>query len=149
MTTEIDKPLRILVVDDEPGILFSIQQVLSGHLVDVFEDPLIAVANLSSGEYDVLIVDYKMPDLNGIDFLLKARVLCENTYKILLTAFAEKDMLQESINSNLINRVMEKPLRRKALLELIGDAQLYLNKGGGPGAGDRYPAEQLPGASAG
>lgn len=112
-------PIRVMVVDDEPGILFSVEQMLDTCQVETYQDPLVALANLSSREYDVLIVDYKMPECNGIDFFLKAKVLSESSYKILLTAFAEKEILQESINSSLINRVVEKPFRRKVLQEAV------------------------------
>ena len=50
MAQETEKTIRVMVVDDESGILFSVQQVLAEYDVDVFEDPLVALAAFYSNE---------------------------------------------------------------------------------------------------
>lgn len=117
---------KILVVDDEPAILFSIKKYLDQYEVNTFEDPEEALKHLKTKTYDLLVVDYKMPRLTGVDFLIECKKTDVIQYRILLTAFAEKDLLQESINKALVNRVLEKPLDLELLHSTIeeGTAQV-------------------------
>lgn len=60
--------MRILCIDDEPGIRSSLARVLSEHEVDCIADGCEAVRHLESGaEYDVVICDIIMANCNGID----------------------------------------------------------------------------------
>ena len=60
----------LLVVDDEPDttLAFSIGLEDSGFTVDAFNDPLEALSNFKAGLYDLLLLDIKMPNMNGIEF---------------------------------------------------------------------------------
>ena len=59
---------RILVVDDEPDVIFTLKIVLeeNGFKVDSFTDPLLALQNFKEqdGMYDMIILDIKMPEMN-------------------------------------------------------------------------------------
>ena len=58
---------RILVVDDESDICFVLEQVLgeNGFVVDSYKDPFIALEKFKADSYNLVILDIKMPDLNG------------------------------------------------------------------------------------
>ena len=58
---------RILVVDDEPDVNTTLREVLeqNGFKVDSFEDPLLALENFKAHLYDLVILDIKMPEMNG------------------------------------------------------------------------------------
>ena len=60
---------RILLVDDEPDIIFTFKKGLeaNGFVVDAFEDPLLALSNFKPGMYDLLLLDVKMPQINGFE----------------------------------------------------------------------------------
>jgi CheY-like chemotaxis protein len=60
---------RILVVDDEPDVCVGLEKVLNenGFAVDSYEDPVLAVENFKAGLYDLVILDIKMPELNGFE----------------------------------------------------------------------------------
>jgi two-component system response regulator ChvI len=61
---------RILIVDDEPDIarLFKLGlERQGGFEVDVYNDPIIALSNYRSGIYDLLLLDIKMPEMNGLE----------------------------------------------------------------------------------
>ncbi|OHD43341.1 MAG: hypothetical protein A2086_07655, partial [Spirochaetes bacterium GWD1_27_9] len=81
----------------------------------------LALENIKTNQYDVLIVDYKMPEISGLEFLIEAKKLDAFKIKILLTAFAEKELLEETINSKLINKIVEKPIDMKNLLKIVED----------------------------
>ncbi len=63
-------PYRILVVDDEPDIAFALKVGLennSGFIVDTFDDPIEALSNFKAGKYDLLLLDIKMPKMDGFE----------------------------------------------------------------------------------
>jgi CheY-like chemotaxis protein len=66
-------PLRILTVDDEPSVAFSLRLVFSGPRYEVLsvEDGSAALAKLgdTSEHYDAIIVDQKMPKLTGLELV--------------------------------------------------------------------------------
>jgi DNA-binding response OmpR family regulator len=66
-------PHRILVAEDEPDIRQFNTEVLieSGYIVDAAEDGEVAWQSLNAGNYDLLITDYDMPKMSGIDLLKK------------------------------------------------------------------------------
>jgi DNA-binding response OmpR family regulator len=68
---------KILVVDDESDITLAITSVLeeSGFKVDSYNDPVLALQNFKANFYDLIILDIKMPKMNGFD-------LCEKIIKI-------------------------------------------------------------------
>ncbi len=68
----MDTPLRILAVDNEPSVTFSLRYVFSTPRYDLtcVESGQAALANLdASAPYDVIIVDQKMPNLTGVELV--------------------------------------------------------------------------------
>ena len=64
--------MKIVVVDDEPTIVLMCRRVLEaqGHIVQGFTSAKpAALAQLETEEADLLVVDYKMPELNGLEFV--------------------------------------------------------------------------------
>jgi DNA-binding response OmpR family regulator len=60
---------KILIVDDEPDIITSLKMYLEiqGFHVDAFTDPVYALAQFKAGFYQLLILDIKMPEMNGFE----------------------------------------------------------------------------------
>ena len=70
MSKEIDnKGKRILLVDDEPDVIYAIKRVLEniGFIVDSYDDPILTLTNFKPGLYDLILLDIKMPNMNGFD----------------------------------------------------------------------------------
>jgi len=63
----MDKMKEILVVDDEPDVCFVLEELLSenGFVVDSFENPTLALEKFKAHSYDLVVLDIKMPELNG------------------------------------------------------------------------------------
>jgi two-component system, OmpR family, response regulator ChvI len=74
--TTIEGKNRILIVDDEPDIarLFKLGlERQGGFEVDVYNDPIIALSNYRPGIYDLLLLDIKMPEMNGLELYQSIR----------------------------------------------------------------------------
>ena len=68
---------RILVIDDEPDVNITLCKVLekNGFIVDSYESPFLALDNFKPHYYDLLILDMKMPDMNGFSFYREIKKL--------------------------------------------------------------------------
>jgi two-component system catabolic regulation response regulator CreB/two-component system response regulator ChvI len=74
--TPIEGKNRILIVDDEPDIarLFKLGLEREGGFeVDVYNDPITALSNYRPGIYDLLLLDIKMPEMNGLELYQNIR----------------------------------------------------------------------------
>ena len=80
---------RILVVDDEPDISSSIKRGLerNGFQVDAFSDPEKALAEFKPGMYDLLLVDIRMPKLNGFELYREIKKKNDQSKICFFTAF--------------------------------------------------------------
>jgi CheY-like chemotaxis protein len=88
-----EKKRRILVVDDEPDntSIFSMSLEDGGFEVDAFTDPILALTTFRSGhkKYDFLVLDIKMPDMNGFELYEEMRKIDNQVKACFLTAFGE------------------------------------------------------------
>src|SRR5919106_467675 len=67
---------RILLVDDEPDIIYWAKNVLeydNGFVVDSYTNPTLALSNFKPGLYDLLLLDIRMPEIDGFDMYEKMR----------------------------------------------------------------------------
>jgi two-component system response regulator ChvI len=82
------KNRRILLVDDESDVVYSITKVLqsNGFVVDSYIDPTMALSNFKPGLYDLLLLDIKMPNMNGFDLHQKMKEIDSNVKICFLTA---------------------------------------------------------------
>jgi DNA-binding response OmpR family regulator len=79
---------KILLVDDEPDITYTIKNLLeeNGFKVDEFNDPILALNNYKVNFYDLVILDIKMPKMNGFELYIKIREQDPNAKICFLTA---------------------------------------------------------------
>ena len=82
---------RIMIVDDEQYIarLFAISLENNGFVVDVFNDPLSALSNYKAGLYDLLLLDIRMPDMNGFELYEKIKDIDDKAKVCFITAYDE------------------------------------------------------------
>ena len=76
------------MIDDEPDIIYSIKKVLenNGFVVDSYNDPTLALSNFKLGLYDLLLLDIRMPKMNGFELYQKMREIDSNVKICFLTA---------------------------------------------------------------
>lgn len=80
---------RVAVVDDEPDITTVLKRGLEHHgfVVDVFNDPQAALANFKPDYYDLMVIDIRMPELNGFDLYRELKKKDADVKVCFLTAF--------------------------------------------------------------
>lgn len=108
---------RILVLDDEENYAEMLQDLLreNNYRVDMATRPERAITQLEEIPYDLVISDYKMPVMDGADFLKKARELYPNLPFILVSGLMNTPELVKVANMS-VTLVMEKPLDTGAFL---------------------------------
>jgi signal transduction histidine kinase/FixJ family two-component response regulator len=93
------RPLKVLLVDDHPEVRSTTAAVLedSGHQVVEADNGAEALKALRGRtcDFDVLVTDYAMPHLSGTDFLREARLICPDVPALLITGYAEAEMIRD------------------------------------------------------
>lgn len=109
---------KILLVDDEKNILTSLARVFRDGEYDIStaENAEAAVDMVHGGEFDLIICDYKMPGMNGIEFFEIISGEHPEIIKILLTGSAELNMAIEAINKATLYKFILKPWDNSDLL---------------------------------
>jgi DNA-binding NtrC family response regulator len=119
-----DKRPRVLCVDDNPEILELLRQQLYANFavvgVDSGEDALVLLAG--DAGFPVLVCDMRMPGMDGVAVLAKARSIRPGTVRILLTGHADIDDTIGAINDGNVFRCLIKPCARDVLITAIKDA---------------------------
>jgi DNA-binding response OmpR family regulator len=113
---------RILVVDDEPDVNITLRKVLekNGFIIDSYENPFLALDNFKPHYYDLLILDIKMPEMNGFSFYREIKKLDEKMKVCFLTAVEINDGEYSDILSSLPdNCIIQKPVINEDLLKII------------------------------
>ena len=86
---EPSQKARILVVDDEPDITAVMKRALenAGHKVDTFNNPEQALSNFNNGHYDMLLIDIRMPRMNGFQLFREIRKRDSKVKVCFMTSF--------------------------------------------------------------
>jgi DNA-binding response OmpR family regulator len=80
---------RVLIVDDEPDITLVIKLGLesNGFIVKTYNDPLLALSNFKADSYDLLLLDIKMPRMNGFELYQRLQEIDLKVKICFITAF--------------------------------------------------------------
>jgi two-component system response regulator HydG len=108
----------VLVIDDDKSILTSTCSVLekSGFNVDVSETGVEAITKLKTRHFDVVLIDLKLPDMDGIEVLSKVNL--QNTVKIMLTGYPSLVSGIQAMEKD-VDAYLPKPVRPEELVRLI------------------------------
>lgn len=119
MDAETPQAGRLLLVDDEENILRSLRRVLRRGQweIETALDAESALKLFDTFRPAVVISDFRMPGMNGVDFLARVKDLSPDTQRIMLTGQADQQAIEEAINRSEVFRFISKPWN---------DAQLVL-----------------------
>ena len=115
--------MKILVVDDEPGIVQMCTRVLQskGHTVHGYTRVGEALDFLRDEAADLLVVDYKMPELTGLDFIKQAWELRPGMRVVMITAHGTREVMTKA-NQSGVQTVVLKPFTPSELAEGVAAA---------------------------
>jgi response regulator RpfG family c-di-GMP phosphodiesterase len=102
----------IAIVDDEDMVLTSLRSFLlleTDYEVETWRSPRDALKMLAGKNLDLIISDYLMPEMNGIEFLLEVKKIHPFATRILLTGYADKENAIKAINEVGLYQYVEKP----------------------------------------
>jgi DNA-binding response OmpR family regulator len=123
---------RILIIDDETDIAIIMRMVLeqNGFQVDSYTDPALAFQNFRDGLYDLVILDIKMPEVDGFHFYQRIRRTDSRVKICFLTAseyYYEHFRKEKGFNNFKQELFLRKPIGNEDLVQAINKL-LEMNK---------------------
>jgi DNA-binding response OmpR family regulator len=118
------KRKKILIVDDEPDVNLALKMALEGNSfeVDAFDNALSALENFRKGLYDLLILDIKMPKMNGFQLYREIKKIDDKVKICFLTAGEMYHGAYADIFNELdTNCFIRKPMENQKLLKRINE----------------------------
>jgi CheY-like chemotaxis protein len=125
---------RILVVDDEPTVLFILHDTLqalgSGYEIVTAQNGLEALDSARKDPFDLVITDLSMPDLNGIELTEAIKTQRPATPVIWITAYGSRNVLADARRLD-VHSCRDKPLEVSEILYMAQEALGANNDGAG------------------
>jgi DNA-binding response OmpR family regulator len=121
-----NKKKRILMVDDEIDVNYTFETVLeeNGFMVDSFDNPVLALNNFKAGLYDLVLLDIKMPAMDGFKLYEEMKNI-DNKFKVcFLTAsemFYEQYRPAHIVITGEDYPIIQKPIKNEELIEQINE----------------------------
>jgi len=116
---------KVLLVDDEEMVTRNMEMLLrvESSLEPVaFNLPDQALAYLREETVDVVLADFVMPGINGLDFLAQVKTIQPATSRLLLTGYADKESAIRAINEIGLFQYLEKPWNNADVLVILRNA---------------------------
>lgn len=111
---------RIFVIDDEKDIITILKDMFDEDdqfEVSYFLDGKSAIAEAKTKPPEVILTDFRMPEMSGLEVLQAAKKTCPDVPVILLTAFLTKELLVESLSDGGFFGALEKPVKQNDLIK--------------------------------
>jgi len=116
---------RLMIVDDEAHILSALRRSMSrgtGWEIETFSSGKEALKRAQQAEFDLFLSDYRMPEMNGVEFLVQAKALQPEAMRLILSGYTDLDSLLGAINEAEIYRFISKPWQDYDLRSIIEQA---------------------------
>ena len=107
---------RIMIIDDEKivGDMAKLSLEQDGYAVETFLNAAPALERLKEEKFDVVVTDYKMKGIDGMEVLRTVKELYPSTRVIMITAFANLDVAIEALRGD-VHDFFPKPIKIKEL----------------------------------
>lgn len=111
----------VLVVDDEVNVQKSLRRLFldTDYRVLMANSGYEGLTYLEKESVDLVISDYRMPEMNGVEFLAKVKADYPDTIRIILSGFADVEAVVEAINQGEIYKFLAKPWNDQELLSTV------------------------------
>ncbi len=117
---ELQEKIRLLVVDDDEGMVATLKDILgvAGYQVDVAYSGQDAIDQVRQHEPDCILMDVRMPGLDGVETFREIKRLAPESYVIFMTAYAASSLVDDARREGAVE-VVPKPLDLEKVLNLI------------------------------
>lgn len=115
--------LEILVLDDEPTVVNRLKPALEeeGYRVEIFVDPKKALHRLMHKEFDIVVTDVRMEDVDGIQVLEHVRARSDRTKVLIITGYATVELAREALSKGVFDFIA-KPFKLQDIREMVKKA---------------------------
>ena len=116
---------RVVLVDDEEMVTQNLEMLLSmetGYESVSFNQPASALEYLKQNEADVVLSDFIMPEMNGLDLLAHVKNVQPTCSRLLLTGYADKESAVRAINEVGLFQYLEKPWENEFVMMTLRNA---------------------------
>lgn len=134
---------HVLIVDDDPSLRWTMSLILErkGYTVETAANGAEAVERVRERPYDIVLMDIRMPVLNGVQALKQIKALRPQTVVSMMTAYAIEDLIQDALDEGAF-AILDKPVeieqvvahiersmaaRQSALILIVDDDQTTHN----------------------
>lgn len=120
--------LKVLLVDDEKMVGDRLKPALTklGYSVEALMDPQKALRRIDENEFDIIVTDIMMEDVDGIQILEAAMKKSHRTRVIVITGYANVNLAREAMDKGAFD-IIEKPFRPGDLRNVIANAAKALD----------------------
>jgi DNA-binding NtrC family response regulator len=117
------EPLEVLVLDDEQIVGSRIKPSLEkeGYRVEIMTDSQKALEKIEQKRFDIVVTDFKMSRVSGLDLLRAQKRFWPDTEVIIITGYATLETARQAMQSGVFD-FMAKPFRLHELKEVVGRA---------------------------
>ena len=117
----MDKKGKILVLDDDPVVTLSCKRILGaeGYNIITADKGEDAIKKISNEEFDLLISDIRLPDINGITVLKESKIIQPKLDVVIITGYPTLDDAKESVRLGAFEYI-EKPFTPDFMLNVAG-----------------------------
>jgi DNA-binding NtrC family response regulator len=111
---------RILIIDDEVDLGIALQEILNDHFdrVDFVSDSTQALDLINQNQYNLILSDYKMPGLSGLELARRIRSQGLLTTIIWISGFVDRQMALNAIRLGVLD-IIEKPVEANELSKFV------------------------------
>jgi two-component system, NtrC family, response regulator HydG len=118
--SRLKNKLKFLIVDDDLDMAESLSDILTalGIHVEIANDGFIAIEKIKTKLFDVVLMDIKMPIMNGVETYKKIKHLLPKAIVVMMTAYAVQDLIAEALREGAYG-IWYKPIEIQKIVELI------------------------------
>jgi two-component system response regulator AtoC len=114
---------RILIVDDDTSLLHMLEDGIevfcAGWQVECVPDGRTALKQLATQTFDLIMTDYDMPGMNGLELALVMRQTLPHTPIVLMTASGDGEGLRDEISALELYSYLQKPFSLRQIQDLL------------------------------
>ena len=120
----MDDKVSILIVDDDAGMCETLFDIMEdkGYRTVIALDGYEAIQKVKEMDFDVILMDIKMPGMDGVETFKEIKKIHPETAVVMMTAYAVEDLIKEALHEGAYD-VLYKPLDIERMIGLIEDVR--------------------------